>query len=154
MRNYRAKPTDPELAGKDGFVYGWYVKVGPKNNESHYILPDPIWISSKITGLDEDCLIGLVLVIPETVGQSIGLCDKNGKEGYAGDLVDPFFDCGSRGDHILKIVWCEKTAGFKFEGLHHETTVFLLPDLIKYEIIGNVFENKDLLNDSKKTKTD
>lgn len=128
-------------------VIGWHVKVGPKGNESHYILPiDKVcWLSSKITGLDEDCLTGLVEVIPETVGQSTGFEDKNGKEIYKGDILRNIMT-------TIVISWNKKRLCWDATDLKTGQSSMLSSWGIRndFEIIGNVHDNpewKDSDND-------
>ncbi len=73
MRQDRGIPID----GKD-FVYGWYFERAGAT----YIIP----ITDKYH-TPASFVLTFVQVIPETVGQSTGLKDKN-KEAYSGDLID------------------------------------------------------------------
>jgi uncharacterized phage protein (TIGR01671 family) len=81
-------------------------------------------------------------VIKESVGQYTGLKDKNGKEVYEGDiLITGHGDAGS-------IEWSDKYNGWRVdygdEYLGGDDLEFISDDC---EIIGNIYENSELLND-------
>ena len=69
QRQHRAIPI-----GKKHFVYGWYFRLGPEGNKSHYILQEKnaFWYAPVLTSHDEETITGFIEVIPETVGQSTG----------------------------------------------------------------------------------
>lgn len=76
-------------------------------------------------------------IIPETVGQYIGLCDKNGKEIFEGD--------------IIRIEFNNTTAYVVFEGMSWQAVIpkyeyrHRLEELMVYEVIGNIHDNPELL---------
>jgi uncharacterized phage protein (TIGR01671 family) len=89
-------------------------------------------------------------VIPETVGQWIGLTDKNGAKIFEGDIL-------LRNDGFSKqtawIGWNEETGGFSYyfrckkyaphTGIMSHTMYGMLPE--EYEIIGNIHDAPELL---------
>lgn len=88
--------------------------------------------------LENDCFI---------VMQSTGLKDRNGKLIYEGDLLKTRFGL------ILKVYWREQSAMFWLETLDGVIPFTFYAkqqldgDLM--EIIGNIYENKELLGEQK-----
>lgn len=86
-------------------------------------------------------------VNPDTLGQSTGLKDKNGKEVFEGDVVD----CKGR---KAIIEWHGSFASFIYrfidESQERKTKwdpLFLA--YLKFEVIGNIYENPELLEEGK-----
>ena len=78
------------------------------------------------------------------------LLDKNGKEIYEGDIVSfgkDYFDV----DMLGKVYWYDKTAGFfihRFDAEGQIEEEVLISDY-DIEIIGNIYENPELLESEK-----
>lgn len=83
-------------------------------------------------------------VIDKTVGQFTGLLDKNGREVYEGDIVKHI----PRNETYV-CEWTAIHACFTFvENIEYgESYYFQKIDEKKIEIIGNIYDNPELLNE-------
>lgn len=119
MRLYRG------LTKEGKWVYGWYVYRGCVPNDTHYIYNSGFYTE----------------VISKTVGQQVGLKDKNGKEGYHHDLLN---STDRNISSSIEIIW--KDGGWY--GRYFGTT-FTFPlnqrEMDMSKIIGNVHQNPELL---------
>jgi len=76
--------------------------------------------------------------------QYTGLKDRIGKEIYEGDLINEPEEYGST-LYPWKVIW-EDNAFFGLEGYDYEAQL----EWDKFEVIGNIYENPELLKESKK----
>lgn len=90
-----------------------------------------------------------------SIGQYTGLKDKNGKEVYEGDILRNIYyqysndEVSNKGfkEEILKVVY--RGCGFIFEKI--KINEIEMPEDFKeelIEVIGNIYENPDLLKES------
>ncbi len=143
MRDYlfRGKRKDN---GK--WVYGYLVWTDNPIRRAFIIKKLVVDINNcNVTILDSE----IYEVIPETVGEYMGLTDKNGKLIFEGDIV-AFKRFAT--DYIGKIVFNSRTYGFEIwrnttVGAYGEkaTHSINLSQHDKIEVIGNIHDNPELL---------
>jgi uncharacterized phage protein (TIGR01671 family) len=135
---FRAKRID-----NGRWVYGQYFKT-PLTDENSGTLPEAGWFF--LTGETRHCIVqdGVSFVIDiNTLGQYVGLKDKNGNEIYESDVVKGYWwEKGESHRHIGKITYgmsAFKVVGVKqYLGMSDELSPV-------YEVIGNIYDNSELL---------
>lgn len=111
------------------------------------------WISSEKTDSQRlrsisntNAIWRSIEIIPDTICQFTGLCDKNGKRIWENNVVWLVYD-GK--EHIYQIVWDNSELDFKAtngeENYGSNFEYLLCCDEI--EVIGNIFDNPELLQE-------
>jgi len=133
---FRGIPID-----SDKFIYGYYHYL---TNSGTHCIDVPMADFSNST---------LWHVKAETVGQFTGLCDRQGKEIYEGDIIDVHpisddsFTCRVVGKHIIK--WWNGQFVFKANSKEKDDYINFgwwvrsndnKPQLKQIEVIGNIYE--------------
>lgn len=92
-------------------------------------------------------------VDPSTVGQYIGLTDKNGKQIFERDIIDASAEwwdaCGPAGHDspIIPVEWSKHNCGFDpFANYDCDCGVYIHAN--NCIVIGNIHDNPELLEDS------
>ena len=126
--------------GKDGWIYG-NLSVLDDGTVDIQDINDENWFKA---------------VNPESVGQYTGLHDKNGKEIYEGDIIEFSYDMfvGNFDTFVAKDKVVFEEGAFYVEVFENERTTegeaYLLYsiNLDTIEVIGNTYENKELLDET------
>ena len=82
----------------------------------------------------------------DTIGQFTGLYDVNEKEIYEGDIVEIIELAAQNSRKMLaQIVYDEDLACFNFKASDRERCMCLSIIFIAMEVIGNIYDNPDLI---------
>ena len=81
--------------------------------------------------------------------QYTGLRDKNGKEIYEGDIIKYKFPYDKRIKHISPVKFLETEASFGIKDRYeNEIPLYTASSNNYFEVIGNIYENKNLLEEN------
>lgn len=86
-------------------------------------------------------------ILHDNKAQFTGLHDKNGKEIYEGDIVNGYLSFqGGRLPTMGAIVWSDEFAAFAVKNEGGET-LFHNHFRSSFEVVGNIYENRELLEE-------
>ena len=114
------------------WVVGYIIRYGHTGKEKYYIVP--------IYASDLYCF----LIDKTTICQCTGLKDKNGKLIWENDICNYYNPEDKDGIGIIKngyVLWIDGTISMR----HKMTPLFYLQCKDEWEVIGNVFDNPELL---------
>lgn len=129
---FRGLSIDENSKGK--MQYGYLIADG----EQAFIINEVIEANEQYITIGSWCPVD-----PKTIEQSTGLFDKNGKEIFEKDILD------YNGRKVI-VKWHGSYASFIYEfvdELQNRTTELkpLYLSYYKFEVIGNIYENPELL---------
>lgn len=141
---FRAKQID------DGeWVEGYYAMMGVDSLIRHYIVQNCA-VTKLFKNPEDNMYFNDVEIDPETLCQYTGMVDKNGNRIWENDIVK----CNKRKDgfEFYKVLWRKYYADFGVEplefGIQYPIGLGENEQDIKgcnYEVIGNIFDNPELL---------
>ena len=135
------KVTDGE------WTYGYYIQVEDFLDDKRH---DLIFEIDSVAYPDNE-IVGSNEISPETLGQYTGLTDKNDTKIFEGDIVkvDDDFDTFGKMAGEIREVWF-KDGGFRLKPKYASSIArgdrgYWLEDGADYEVIGNIYDNPELL---------
>lgn len=146
---FRGKRTD-----NGEWVYGNLVQMETSERYGKQEVFSNTWIVEIAKELEtrafsEGCSVwannDFIQVDPKTVGEYTGLKDKNGKEIFEGDILQSQHGQNGRvtwdeSRLTYIVIWSAKTSKFA-----EEYDSYLYQALYRSEVIGNIYENPELL---------
>ncbi len=126
-------------AGNGEWVYGYYIKA---THHWHKRGIHKDWIATGATQNGGWCNVyDKHAVIPATIGQYTGLTDKNGTKIFGGDIVKLFLIYDTE---VGVIGWSD--IDFRFKITLSDGVAYGFDVTDKFEVIGNIHDNPELLS--------
>ena len=138
---FRGKFVYANADGSLIWVYGSLFQTDTLRNVGKAKIFKTVTYDGNIDITDNEVILG-------TVGQFTGIVDRNGVEIYEGDIIQTY---DSKGKPILhEIYYLENEARFAtkligYENLNEGSLSQKWINELGFEVIGNIFDNKELL---------
>jgi len=142
------------------WVEGNLLKIEHANNSAFYIIP--FITNGRIT--QDKLMLNFISpcyeIIPETVGQYTGMSDKNKARIFKGDILKVIEVTGDKlEEYVTDVTWDACAFMVKSNVDYYDTflgaweawsdTSLNMYPLIELEVIGNIYDNPELLEDEK-----
>lgn len=134
--------------GDGEWVRGSYLYDYGRN--IHYIFANEIVCPNCINDCRKEFSLQDYEVDPSTICRCTGLKDKNDKLIWENDICNYYNSEDKDGIGIIKndyVLWIDETISMR----HKMTPLFYLQCKDEWEVIGNIFDNPDLLNKREET---
>lgn len=98
----------------------------------------------------EECYDDSNEVVPETIGQFIGLLDNNGESIFEGDIIKVHIETLTKMWDTIGVVKCYNTSyGIAYENDQHFLAFNNASTNVRgYEVIGNIHDHPELLEEN------
>lgn len=97
------------------------------------------------TGLEPRVMVGGYEVAPESVGLLLDIIDKNQKPIFIGDIIR-IYDKDTDDEFLSEVIFHQGAACIKSDFDHTALRFFLVVEGYEIEVIGNAYQNDDVLN--------
>lgn len=99
--------------------------------------------TAQIVGLEDEYIVD-----PDTVGQFTGLCDRDGKKIFEGDIVKMVPDDNEEESWITEVKFEDGAFRVEVNGCDYTyTAIGWIDDDVETEVIGNIHDNPELLKE-------
>ena len=134
------------------WVDGYLFDNGFDGEEKKYFIGGLIIEKYNGTACDEWDITGIDFyeIDPETLCQFTGLCDKNGKKIWENDILTAHLDESYPEDATYVAVEWNVAGWVTHEAGSTDREYLDEFDLEHFEVVGNIFDNKELLQEERK----
>ena len=143
-RSIKDYETSLETIQKGDFVEGYYYYC--RENDEHIIITT---LLAESGGVGSGIVEGHIPIDIKTLGQYTGKKEKIGKKIYEGDLFHCIYYPEGHEDHIYQVCYSEAATKFYLKRIGNDcvqvAVIQTVGDVCRYDKIGNIYENPELL---------
>jgi len=104
------------------WIYGYYCKIGPVDNQCDYIIPD---YASALYAIP---------IKSETLGRFTGKYDSNNQMIFEGDIIYNYTDYN---DYYSTVEWDNNSFGFVIQDDEDKLWLY---DVVECVVVGNIYD--------------